>query len=225
MSGAFGALRLGEVESAAFSATVAAPGGGPGIGVNYPWYSPAAKAVNTYSGLGAEDAIKVMYTSPNFNGLTVRLSYAPEASAKNAGTGRGTGDAGQLSEHAALGVSYSTAFMEGGSVTIGMGYEMATGEDAMTPDTEAMKIGASVSVDQISFGGGMYEATPDGGSSSTQYDVGASWTDGPIVVGIQHAANEAGTIGPGTPGDPHARRRRGCCSCRGRRLPQRAKPP
>ena len=199
LSGAFGALRIGETESAAFAATVAAPGGGIGMGVNYPWYSPAAAAVNTYSGLGAEDAVKVVYTSPNFNGLTIGMSYAPEASAGNAGTGRTTDDDGQQSEHTALGVSYSTAFMDGGSVSIGMGYEVSTGEGMTagmpTPDMEAMKFGASVSVDQVSFGGGMYEATPEGRNGSTQYDVGASWAQGPTTVGVQYGANDAGDTG------------------------------
>ena len=91
MSGSFGSLRIGRTESAAFNATVGAPGGGVGfVGVNYPWYSPAASPVNTYSGLGAEDAQKVVYTSPNFNGLTIGMSYAPEASDGDAGAGRTT---------------------------------------------------------------------------------------------------------------------------------------
>ena len=194
LSGSFGSLRIGEVESAAFAATVAAPGGAPGMGVNYPWWSPAAPAVNTYSGLGTEDAVKVVYTSPNFNGLTVGMSYAPEASAANAGTARTTNDVGDLSEHTAVGVSYSMGFMDGGTVSVGLGYEMATAEGG-GPDMEAMKAGASVSVDQISFGGGMYEATPDGGDGSMQYDVGASYTEGPTTVGVQYAGNDAGDTG------------------------------
>ena len=190
MSGSFGSLRIGRTESAAFNATVGAPGGGVGfVGVNYPWYSPAASPVNTYSGLGAEDAQKVVYTSPNFNGLTIGMSYAPEASDAGAGAGRTTDDAGHLSEHTAIGVSYSTGFMDGGSLTIGMGYEIAASEDD-DPDMEAMKIGASVSVDQISFGGGMYESTPDGGNSSMQYDVGASWAQGATTIGLQYAASD-----------------------------------
>ena len=194
LSGSFGSLRIGRTESAAFNATVSAPGGGVGfVGVNYPWYSPAAAPVNTFSGLGAEDAQKVVYTSPSFNGLTIGMSYAPEGSDDSAGAGRTTND-DHLSEHTALGVGYSTDFMEGGSLSIGMGYEMATDESG-GPDMEAMKLGASVSVDQISFGGGMYEATPAGGDGSMQYDVGASWTQGATQVGLQYAANDAGGTG------------------------------
>ena len=213
MSGSFGSLRIGRTESAAFNATVAAPGAGLGgsFGVNYAWYSPAASTVNTHSGL-VEDAQKIVYTSPNFNGLTIGMSYAPDASDGDAGAGRTTNDVdddgkGELSDHMALGVSYSTAFMEGGSLNVGLGYELATDESG-GPDMEAMKAGASVSVDQVSFGGGMYDAGPDGGDSSMQFDVGASWTQGATEVGIQYAANDDGgksmaalhltyTLGPG----------------------------
>ena len=208
LSGSFGSLRIGRTESAAFNATVAAPGAGLGgsFGVNYAWYSPAASTVNTYSGL-VEDAQKIVYTSPNFNGLTIGLSYAPDASDGAAGAGRSTDDVGDMSEHMALGVSYSTAFMEGGSLNVGLGYELATDESG-GPDMEAMKAGASVSVDQVSFGGGMYDAGPDGGASSMQFDVGASWTQGATEVGVQYAADDDGgtsmaalhltyTLGPG----------------------------
>ena len=125
MSGAFGALRIGRTESAAFNATVGAPGAGLGgsFGVNYAWYNPATTAVNTFSGL-VEDAQKVVYTSPNFNGLTIGMSYAPDASDGAAGAGRTTNDDGEMSEHMALGMSYSTAFMDGGSMNIGLGYEV-----------------------------------------------------------------------------------------------------
>ena len=190
LSGAFGALRIGRTESAAFNATVGAPGAGLGgsFGVNYAWYNPATTAVNTYSGL-AEDAQKVVYTSPNFNGLTIGLSYAPDASDGAAGAGRTTGDAGD--EHTAVGVSYSTAFMEGGSLNIGLGYEMASGGDG-NEDDEATKVGASVSVDQISFGGGMYD---NGEEDGMQFDVGASWSEGATELGLQYGGNQAGDTG------------------------------
>ena len=62
MSGSFfvnrRSLRIGRTESAAFNATVAAPGAGIGgmLGVNYSWFSTAVPTVNTYSGIGVEDA-------------------------------------------------------------------------------------------------------------------------------------------------------------------------
>ena len=202
LSGAFGSLRIGRTESAAFNATVAAPGAGLGgsFGVNYAWYNPATSPVNTYSGL-VEDAQKVVYTSPNFNGLTIGMSYAPDGSDAGAGAGRTTNDQviskktgadiGQMSEHMALGMSYSTAFMDGGSMNIGLGYEVASNEEGGDAG-EAMKVGASVSIDQISFGGGMYDTGEEDGM---QFDVGASWSEGATELGLQYGGNQDGDTG------------------------------
>ena len=201
LSGSFGALRLGRTESAAFNATVAAPGAAIGgmIGVNYDWFSTAGGSVNTYSGIGAEDAMKVVYTTPNFNGLTVGVSYAPNDDDNNFNDRSTAG----LGEHTAVGATYSTDFMEGGSFTLGAGYEMASDGDS-GDDPSATRAGIGVSVDQVSFGGSMYDHDMDG----MQYDVGASWTEGAIELGLQYANNEDGnaskaaahltyTLGPG----------------------------
>ena len=205
MSGAFGSLRIGRTESAAFNATVAAPGAGIGgmLGVNYSWFSTAVGTVNTYSGIGPEDAIKVVYTTPNFNGVTLGMSHAPEGSEQAPYAGRGTADAGQNSGHTAVGATYSTDFMEGGSLTLGAGFEMAESEDAGGDDPSAMRAGLNISVDQISFGGSMYDADPAG----MQFDIGASWTEGATELGLQYGRNASDigstfahltyTLGPG----------------------------
>ena len=211
LSGSFGSLRLGRTESAAYNATVGAPGAGIvfGFGVNYNWFNGGASGVNTYSGISAEDAQKIIYTSPNFNGLQIGLSYAPEADDSTSfGTpGRATNDDGQVSEHVAVGVSYTTDFMEGGSVTFGGGYETGVSESGGA-DPVATKLGIVVAIDEISFGGGMYdqEDTVDGDgvdTSGMQFDVGASWTQGPLNVGIQYAVNESGTLTAAAAGEGH----------------------
>ena len=203
LSGSFGSLRLGRTESAAFNSTVAAPGAGIGgmLGVNYSWFSTAAPAVNTYSGVGAEDALKVVYTSPNFNGLTIGMSYAPNDADTNF-TGRSTEG---LGEHAAVGVNYSTDFMEGGSLSFGMGYEMASASSGADP--EAVRFGVNVSVDQLSFGGSMFD-DDNTATAGNEYDIGASWTEGATEIGIQYGADDTDstakaalhvtyTLGPG----------------------------
>jgi len=202
LSGSFGSLRIGRTESAAFNATVAAPGAGIGgmLGVNYSWFSTAVPTINTYSGilgLAGEDSAKVVYTTPNFNGLTIGVSYAPNRGESNleewdaddggdpaAPTNRSTAGAG---EHAAIGATYSTDFMEGGSFTLGVGYEQASGGG----DPSAMRAGVNVSVDQVSFGGGMFDEDGVG----MQYDIGASWTEGATELGIQYGHNEDGDVG------------------------------
>ena len=205
LSGSFGSLRLGRTESAAFNTTTAAPGYGIGgmLGVNYYWFSTGGGGVNTYSGLGAEDALKVVYTSPNFNGLTLGFSYAPESNDANF-AGRTIGDG--LGALTAVGLSYSTDFMGGGSVSFGAAYEMADNE-AGGDDPTAMRFGINVGVDQISFGGSMYD-DENTATAGMAYDVGASWSEGATELGLQYANDEDGnasmaaghltyTLGPG----------------------------
>ena len=186
LSGAFGSLRLGRTESAAFNSTVAAPGYGLGgmLGVNYSWFSTAAPAINTYSGL-TEDALKVVYTSPNFNGLSIGMSYAPEDDDANF-PGRDIDDG--FGGHTAVGVSYSTDFMEGGSLSLGAGFEVAENE-AGGADPEAMRFGVNISVDQLSFGGSMFD-DENTDSAGMAFDVGASWAEGPMEIGVQYGADE-----------------------------------
>ena len=54
-----------------------------------------------------------------------------------------------------------------------------------------MRPGINISVDQISFGGGMYDLDGVG----MQYDVGASWSEGATELGLQYGHNEAGDAG------------------------------
>ena len=188
MSGSFGSLRIGRTESAAFNATVAAPGAGIGgmLGVNYSWFAGGVGSINTYSGIGVEDAAKVVYTTPNFNGVTLGMSYAPEDS-DDVFPGRVTAGRG---EHTAVGMTYSTGFMDGGSLTLGTGYETAS-DGGGGDDESAMRFGVNISVDQISFGGSMYDLDGVG----MQYDVGASWTEGATELGLQYGHDEAGDAG------------------------------
>ena len=52
-----------------------------------------------------------------------------------------------------------------------------------------MRFGINVSVDQLSFGGSMYD-DENTDSAGNEFDVGASWTEGPITLGVQYAADE-----------------------------------
>ena len=95
-----------------------------------------------------------------------------------------------LGEHTAVGVTYSTGFMDGGSLTLGAGYETAS-DGGGGDDESAMRAGLNISVDQISFGGSMYDEDGVG----MQYDVGASWTEGATELGLQYGHDEASDAG------------------------------
>ena len=86
--------------------------------------------------------------------------------------------------------------MEGGSLSLGMGMEVASAASGMDP--EGMRFGVNVSVDQLSFGGSMFD-DENTSTAGMAYDVGASWTDGPIEIGIQYGADENQSVGMETP--------------------------
>ena len=183
-SGSFGELKVGETESASQIKKVGAPGYGIGgmIGVNAPWFSTAAPSVDTGNDkIGEEDANKLVYSSPNFNGVGIALSYAPE---DNTGFSPGRGD---FSEQTAVGVSYTMGIM-GGSLSAGGGYEVYTNEAG--GDATATRFGASISVDQLSFGGGMLNTKGGPAGETSEYDLGFSWTEGAVELGLQWGHNE-----------------------------------
>ena len=70
-----------------------------------------------------------------------------------------------------------------------LGFETAESEDVGGDDPSAMRAGLNISVDQISFGGSMYDL--DGGGA--QYDIGASWTEGATELGLQYGNNDGGS--------------------------------
>ena len=133
LGGAFGTVTAGSFENAAQLGTIWAPGGNGNFGVKSPYFKGGSR-VSWNAGLGAEDALKIMYASPSFNGISLSASYAPESSS-DAYAERGTGDAGHVSEVVSLSLGYSQELM-GGSVSAGVGIEEGTIEGALDKDEE-----------------------------------------------------------------------------------------
>jgi len=118
-SGSFGQIQIGQIEGARQQMTNFAPGASTGgMGVNSPHFAfgnggigGAFATVRTYSdGLGNEDAVKLVYFSPTFNGLRIGLSYAPD-DVDNGGFARAvTGGLGAVNNDLQAGVEYSNTF-------------------------------------------------------------------------------------------------------------------
>ena len=87
----FGQLRLGSVESARQEMTNFAPNGAYNFGVNSPFFTFATGSwLATYDdGLGNEDAAKLVYFTPTFNGFRLGLSWAPDDNDGGQRTGHG----------------------------------------------------------------------------------------------------------------------------------------
>ena len=185
--GGFGSLHVGAIEGAAQQTVIWAPGSSVPIGgIKSPWFS-GIDGMWTTNDIMNEDALKVLYFSPSFNGISLAASYAPEDSTDSY-AGRANDDAGQNSEGVSAALSYTVDVM-GGSFSANIGYEGYTNEGG-GEDPSGLRYGASISIDQIALGGAVYDREIDGVSTSHS-DIGVSWTDGPMMLGVQYGDSES----------------------------------
>ncbi len=184
--GGFGSLHVGAIEGAAQQTVVWAPGSSVPIGgIKSPWFASIG-GMWTTNDIMNEDALKVLYFSPTFNGVSLAASYAPEDSTDSY-AGMGTADEGQNSEQASVALSYSVDVM-GGNLSANVGYEGYTNEGG-GEDPSGLRYGATISIDQFAIGGAMYDQEI-GGVSTSKSDIGVSWTEGPMMLGVQYGDNE-----------------------------------
>ena len=185
-SGAFGAVHAGTVEGAAQLATLWAPGASWIGGVKSPWFGAGIGAWST--GAMNEDALKVSYFSPSFNGFTFSLSYAPEDSTDSYAS-MSSNDAGTYGEGIQSAIGYTIDVM-GGSFSTNIGYETYTGE-AGGDNPTAMRYGAVLSIDDIAIGGAVQTRDAVGATGDrTLSDVGIGWSQGPLSLGVQYGSDE-----------------------------------
>lgn len=213
----FGQLRLGSVESARQEMTNFAPNGAYNFGVNSPFFTFASGSwLATYDdGLGNEDAAKLVYFSPTFNGFRLGLSWAPDdndggqqyGNNSSANVAAGPTIPQQYQNQIAVGMEFSQSFMEGSSIRVAGGYETYEAEDsAAAPCTDSvgrncepnsLHLGTTVSFDQISVGGGWMKVEQADNQDRTIYDLGLRWSEGPMAGGIQWGHSTTGAaVGP-----------------------------
>ena len=212
----FGQLRLGSVESARQEMTNFAPNGAYNFGVNSPFFTFASGSwLATYDdGLGNEDAAKLVYFSPTFNGFRLGLSWAPDDN--DGGQQYGNNSSGdsntappQYQNQIAIGMEFSQAFMEGSNIRVAGGYETYEAEaPAATPcadgaatncEPSSLHLGATVSFDQISVGGGYLKVEQGNNQDRTVYDLGVRWSEGPMAGGLLWGQSSASNAtGPDT---------------------------
>ncbi len=185
LSGGFGRIAYGTVEGAAQNGTIWSPGGNTIGGVKSPWFGSGIGGWTT--GAMDEDALKISYYSPAFNGLSLGVSYAPEDST-NSYAGRTNDDMGKYGEGIQAALNFSTDVM-GGSFAANVGYETYTSEDG-GEDATATRFGASLSIDQISIGGAVQTRSDTGDGDETLSDVGIGWSQGPISLAVAYGSHE-----------------------------------
>ena len=196
-TGSFGGIHIGMIEPASQQMTVWAPGGTVPIGgIKSPWFGGVGGMWTSANHW--EDSPKLVYFSPSFNGISLGVSYSPDPTNNN--YGGMNDDDGEHGEQFTAAVSYGSDLM-GGSFNAMLGIErtktesmggMACDSAMMLCDPEGLRYGLSVSVDQISVGGAIYEHDSGVNMETTKSDIGVSWTEGPLMLGIQLGSNDAG---------------------------------
>ena len=198
-TGSFGGLHIGMIEAASQQMTIWAPGGNVPIGgVKSAWFGKSLEGWSTKAFMD-EDSTKIVYFSPTLNGISLGVSYAPE-NTNHSYASRGDADGhDKQSEQITAALGYTTAVM-GASVSAMVGYETYSTESDMDGmacmgdmcDPSAMRYGLTVGIDQIAIGGAVndQEGTDDDGDDRTMTDIGISWSEGPLGLGLQHATDD-----------------------------------
>jgi len=247
-SDTFGRLDLGSENSAGYKSMVGAPGvtsmyiNSPSTSSFIPFTGalttvPLASAgfrqaiLSSYTevtqGVANNDVQRITYYTPDFNGLTIGVSYAPEG-ATNAVNSFSINKNAVISDIFDIGVNYSNSF---GATDITLAARWGTADGIVgTSDPETWGLGFQVGFNNITVGGSYTEndtgLTPlaqaliggdsEGWSFGATYDAAGPWAfealtyqgemDNHLVVGntLEREAYRIGasrTLGPGVDWD------------------------
>lgn len=219
-SDTLGRIVVGSENSAGYTLMTSAPVvtsmaiNSPSISTFIP-FSAAYPGAGLQAGLssftevaGNNDAQRLSYYTPSFNGLTVGISYAPNATV-NAAPG-GTFDRNTtLSDVFDIGVNYSQTFGTT-SVTLSARYGTAKNPAALISDPETWGIGAQVGFGAFTVGGSYAEndngfvggaGDSSGWNLGVTYDIAGPWSveavtyQGETDIGATNADYQAYRIG------------------------------
>ncbi len=186
ISGSFGTLRVGNDDPAAYQLATAAPYPDYIFNGNTPFFSPSGAFLTTFP--FGTDAASLIYFTPALGGLSVAVSYAPEGAGEARAGGIPAGSNARSAyaravdsnnEIASIGIRYD------GSMGMDMGIAAAAGWTENDNNTDGMNVGLSLSMGSFAFGGSYMDTDVDTGADpEPTYDVGATYSDGPMTLGV-----------------------------------------
>ncbi|MPZ09061.1 MAG: porin [Kiloniellaceae bacterium] len=155
-SGGFGKLEFGNNDGAEDSFMINGSSNGAQFGsmgnptgtfLTTAFQGQARTSSDFRGGVDSSDATKITYTTPNFNGFSVGLSYTPDTEFDGGGTGFNENNEEGAHDHFGLGIGYDGEF-NGVGLELGIvgSYGTADGE----PEDDVYGIGGGIA---ISFGG------------------------------------------------------------------------
>jgi predicted porin len=219
-----GRVEVGSENSAGYKSMVGAPSVG-GVPINsgsvsgfVPFVTSGSTIVNSFVGagyssytevggaaFGNNDIQRISYYTPSFNGLTLGISYAPDAAGGD-GAGALSDKNAVMSDIFDIGLNYSQSF---GTVDVNVGARWGTGDintgatllgSAVTSDPETWGIGAQIGFDAFTVGGSYAEndnGVANGLGDEEGYTLGVTYDiAGPWSVGLEYLHGE-GSHGAG----------------------------
>ena len=183
VSGSFGTLRVGNDDPAAIQLATAAPYPDYIFNGNSPYFSPSGAYLTTFP--ADADNAKLIYFTPALGGLSMAVSYSPEGD-DGGQAGAGTGNGNTAYQRAIDGESneLSVGIRYDGSMGMDMGIAAAAGWTQHDDDTDGMNVGLSLSMGSFGVGGSYYDMDKDVDDPEATYDIGATYSDGPMTLGV-----------------------------------------
>lgn len=210
IKGSFGEVRVGDEDDARRLKAVVAPTASNIFKVNDPGNdalafnnNPLAFAnttglvANNTIGINStamqveNDSTKIIYMTPSFNGFSLAVSYAPDASksgSNNSGLTPVDNTAGQNSEAYSVAAAYEGKF-DNVKVLASAGYTGSNneGSGASNEDVDAYQLGLAVGFGAFNVGGSygvLQDALNSGNGDVTTYEIGGTYSTGPYTVGL-----------------------------------------
>ena len=133
------------------------------------------------------DSTKLIYMTPSFNGFSLAVSYAPDASSdgQNAGGVTAIDNTSGNSEAWSVAGAYDGKF-ENVKVQGSLGYTASSNETASADDVDAWQGGLSVGFGSFAVGGsyGLLKNALGNDLDITTYEIGGTYNTGPYTVGL-----------------------------------------
>jgi predicted porin len=207
LSGSWGMLRVGVEDGVAYNFGYV----GPYVG-NFSHYSPyfnMTSVGNTPGFIGTGyntnfsvhnfydgDSPRLYYTTPDFNGFQLGVSYAPDTTEDTNSPVVDASDGG-VSNLWSFAGGYSGSFNDV-SIGISVGYDMYHFDNTAI-DPESWSVGANFGFGNWTLGGSYQDADGDSGGTAelTLWEVGIRYASGAWGVALGYSNGEWGTAGSG----------------------------
>ena len=202
-SGSFGKLEFGNNDGA--EDTFMVNGSNSGVdygGVGNPtsnfltkaYTGSARTSVDFRGGIDTSDATKITYTTPNFSGFSMGISYTPNTAKDGAGNDFDDDDGG-FHDNVGVGLAYEGEF-NGVGLELGLVGAFATADTE--PEDDAYGIGGGIAISFSGFTiatGAVYDDFDDGDAGGTTgegwaWDVGVGYETGPWNFSINGIYSE-----------------------------------